>query len=316
LTLVTLLHVIKPMTTLSLKIAIVCYKCRTSLQSCSVETGTRNASMRQRASVVKIPFEEIVMAKEPFARGGFGVVFGAEWRKENVVVKAIMARSEEERDDVEEETSITVCLRHPNVIKIFGITYIKSTLFGIVMEKAEHGSLDVWIGKIDHDKLTKIALGIVDGLQYVHSQNVIHRDIKPKNILMFGPKDDMIPKIADFGVAKQIQTFTAHTKVGQDLYMAPEVRLHLRYDFAADIFSLAMTLFELFNEQLVKEAPDEVGRFILGVHCHGGRIGQIPESYKVPMYLRNVIERGWYVKPEERPPLSEYYSTIQGKVYF
>jgi len=263
---------------------------------------------------VKIPFKEIKMAKKPFARGGFGVVFGAEWRKETVVVKAIMARSEEEREDVEQETSITVCLRHPNVIKIFGITCIKSALFGIVMEKAEHGSLDVWIGKMDHDKLTKIALGIVDGLQYVHSQNVVHRDIKPKNILMFGPADDMIPKIADFGVAKLIQTFTAHTKVGQDLYMAPEVRLHLRYDFAADIFSLAMTLFELFNEQLVREAPDEVGRFMLAVHS--GRIGQIPESCKVPMYLRDVIERGWYEKPNERPTLSEYYSTIRGKLYF
>ena len=184
------------------------------------------------------------------------------------------------------------------------------------MEKAEHGSLDLWIGKIDHDKLTKIALGIVDGLRYVHSQNVIHRDIKPKNILMFGPKDDMIPKIADFGVAKQIQAFTAHTAVGQDLYMAPEVRLHLRYDYTADIFSLAMTLFELFNEQLVTEGSGQVTRFILSVHCHGGKIGQIPESCKVPACLRSVIERGWFENPDERPTLSEYYSTIQGKLHF
>ena len=261
--------------------------------------------------MTEISVKEIEMEAEPFASGAFGQVYSAKWRQEHVIVKVIMAQ----KLDFKYEANLTFCLNHPNIIKLFGVTYVKHNKLGIVMEKAEHGSLNVWIGKIEHDKLTKIALGIVDGLQYVHSQNVIHRDIKPKNVLMFGPKDDMIPKIADFGVAKQIQTFTAHTKVGQDLYMAPEVRLHLRYDFAADVFSLAMTLFELFNEQLVKEAPEEVGHFILSVHCHGGRIGQIPASCKVPVNLRSVIERGWYEKPGDRPALSEYYSTIRGKLY-
>ena len=160
---------------------------------------------------------------------------------------------------------------------------MKSKQLGIVMEKAEHGSLDLWIGKIDRDRLTKIALGIVDGLQYVHSQKVIHRDIKPQNILMCGPKDDMIPKIADFGVAKVIQTvMMTHTRVGQELYMAPEVRLNLQYSFAADIFCLAMTLFEMFNEQHLLQASDEVKHFLL--QLQSGRIGAIPESCKAVSY--------------------------------
>jgi len=182
---------------------------------------------------------------------------------------------------------------------------------GIVMEKAEHGSLDKWIGKIDHDKLRKIALGIIAGLKYIHSQHVIHRDIKPKNILMSGPKDDMIPKIADFGVSKVIQTvMTAHGRVGQELYMAPEVRMNFTYGFPADIYSLAMMLFEMFNEQLISKSSDEAKRFITGVHS--GRFVKFSTSCKVPEYLRDVIERGWREKPEERPSLDEYYSTIHG----
>jgi len=147
------------------------------------------------------------------------------------------------------------------------------------MERAEHGSLDLLIGKINHEKGTNIALGIIDGLEYVHSQHVIHRDIKPKNILMCGPKDDMIPKIADFGVSKVIETaMMTHTSVGDYLYMAPEVKLNRKYGFTADIFSLAMTLFEMFSEQITSDVSDDVMDFILGIH--GGRISEIPESYK------------------------------------
>ena len=55
---------------------------------------------------------------------------------------------------------------------------------------------------------------------------------------MFGTEDDMIPKIADFGVSKLIETaIMTHTRVGQDLYMAPEVRVNIKYSFTADIYT-------------------------------------------------------------------------------
>ena len=185
----------------------------------------------------EIPFADIEMEKNPFASGGFGKVFMAQWHKEDVVVKIIKADSEEEEQAVR-EANLAVKLIHSNVIELFGITYVKPKRLGIVMEFAEHGSLDNWIGKIDPDKLTKTALGIIDGLEYVHSQKVIHRDIKPKNILMCGPKEDMIPKIADFGVAKFIEKTASHTSAGDSLYMAPEVSVFSRYSFPADIYSL------------------------------------------------------------------------------
>ena len=265
-------------------------------------------------SVEEIPIDDIEMETEPFDRGEIGKVYMAKWCNEDVVIKVIKAESEEEERAVKCEVGLTLRLSHPNIIKLLGITTVKSRKLGIVMEKGEHGSLDKWIGKIDHEKLTKIALGIIDGLEYVHSQHVIHRDIKPRNILMFGPKHDMIPKIADFGVSKVSERVTVHTKVGEDLYMAPEVRVHSQYGFTADIFSLAMMLFEIFNEQLVRQASVEVKRFIMGLQS--GRVGKIPENCKVPEYLRNVIEQGWNNNPEDRPPLSEYRSTLLGKIFF
>ena len=265
-------------------------------------------------SVLEILVKEIKMEKEPFDHGAFGEVYMAKWRKEDVVVKVIKAYNDDEEENIKREANITLRLNHPNVIKLFGITYMRSRRFGIVMEKAEHGSLDKWIGTIGREKLTKIALGIIDGLEYVHSQKVIHRDIKPKNILMFGAKDDMIPKIADFGAAKVIERVTKQTTVGEDFYMAPEVVVLNPYGFKADIFSLAMTLFEMFNEQPVKQASEEVKRFVRGLNT--GKFSKIPESSKVPSCLRNVIERGWSEKPDDRPTFSEYRSTLKGKILF
>jgi len=204
------------------------------------------------ASAMEIRTTEIEMDKQPLARGGFGKVYRAKWLEDPVVIKVIRTDSEKDIEDIVHEAVLTLRLSHPHVVKLFGITRVKPTKLGIVMEEAKHGSLDKWIGQIHGDKLMKIALGIVDGLTYVHSQKVIHRDIKPRNILMFGTDDDMIPKIADFGVSKLIQTtIMTHTRVGQDLYMAPEVKVNTKYSFTADIYSLAMTLFEMFNEQLL-----------------------------------------------------------------
>jgi len=259
---------------------------------------------------LEIPVKEIEIEMEPFARGAFGKVYKAKWRKENVVIKVIKAGSEEEKQAVKREASLTLHLNHPNIIKLFGITCVKRKKHGIVMEEAEHGSLNNWIGKIEHEKAVKIALDIIAGLEYVHSQKVIHRDIKPQNILMFGPRDDMVPKITDFGVSKVIETVMTQTKVGQELYMAPEVRMNFKYGFKADIFSLSMMLFEMFNEQLLTELSDEVKEFIMDVHI--GKINTIPKSCRVPSYFHNVIESGWRRKPEERPQLSEYYSALRG----
>ena len=288
-----------------------CPTCGDDLVQTPIINKTLMGLIGNCASVLEISVKKIEMEKKPFASGAFGQVYKGKWREKDVVIKVMNADSEDERQAIKNEANITLRLNHKNIIKLFGIICVKDEPLGIVMEMTEHDSLDKWIGKMYYDQLRKTALGIISGLKYVHSQHVIHRDIKHQNILMFGPKDDMIPKISDFGVSKVIQTvMMTHGKVGQELYMAPEVRLNLPYGFTADIYSLTMMLFEMFNKQLISKSSDEVQRFITSVHS--GRFGKIPETCEVPEYLRDVIKRGWSDSPEERPLLDEFYSTIRG----
>jgi len=258
----------------------------------------------------EISIDESKMEKEPFGKGELGKVYKGEWGGKDVVIKVIKGERDEVIRTIEREAN-TVSLDHPNVIKVFGISTMKSGKVGLVMEWAERGSLADWVKRLDHEKARNIALGIIDGLKYVHSKSVIHRNIRPNNILMFGPSEnDMTPKIADFGVSKVIEKVMGQTKVGDELYMAPEVKVYSQHSYPADIFSLATMLFEMFNQQLILDSSSDVKRFIMA--AHNGRIGDFPKGCKVPEYLRKIVERGWHENPEKRPSLDEYYSTIQG----
>jgi len=262
-------------------------------------------------SRLEISFSEIEMEADPFNCGAYGEVHHAKWHEEEVVLKVIKLIRDKDREAAKNEYTLTHRLHHFNVIELFGITHVTQRQLGIVMEKATHGSLDRWIGKLRVASMKKIASGIVDGLKYVHSEHVIHRDIKPQNILMFGPEDDMIPKIADFGVSKIIDTVRkTHTRErGTFLYWAPEVQYGMKYGFSADIYSLATVLFEIFDKQLICNASDEV----MNAFLRSDR--KLPMNSKVPTYLRDVIQRGWHVTPEERPSLSEYHSVLQGLIF-
>jgi len=298
------------------KRAAKCPTCGNDLLPTQIVNKTLLEIIETYASVLdrlpEIPVDDMVVEEKPFAKGGFGKVYNAKWRENNVVIKVVVSSTDIDKQmkEIKYEANLAIGLLHPNIIRLYGTTWVKDGKhFGIVMEKAEHGSLDIWIGKMDCEKAAKIALGIIDGLEYVHLRKVVHRDIKPQNILMCGTEDDMIPKITDFGVSKVIQTVTMHTAIGTPLYMAPEVRNFSKYGSSADIFSLAMMLFEMFSGQpSAKESSKKLTKAMQEVI--GGRTTKIPDDFSVPECLCSVIERGWNEIADKRPTLSEYRSAM------
>ncbi|KAF2309139.1 hypothetical protein GH714_000785 [Hevea brasiliensis] len=141
----------------------------------------------------------------------------------------------------------------PYIVHCHGIYEKPSGDIGILMEHMDLGTLDTLLqkqGTFSEAKLAHVARQVLNGLNYLHSHKIIHRDIKPSNLLV---KNGMEVKIADFGVSKIMhRTLDAcNSYVGTCAYMSPE-----RFDpdtyggnyngYAADIWSLGLTLLELY----------------------------------------------------------------------
>lgn len=182
-------------------------------------------------------------------RGGMGVVYRAQDTSLDRQVALKLLRksegaSEEQSAQLANEASITASINHPNVVKVF-TTGMDRGRFYIAMELVDQGTLDQLImlqGRVAEAQVLEVGIQIAQGLRAAQHAGLIHRDVKPGNILFAGLHT---AKIVDFGLA----IFMAdEEKVrgeiwGTPYYVAPEKLDNKPEDFRSDIYSLGGTLF-------------------------------------------------------------------------
>ncbi len=162
-----------------------------------------------------IPSQDFTKGK-PIGKGGFGSVYLGKWHNVSVAIKELFVQSATISKTFEKEAGAMAECNHPNIVRLFGVCLEEGKL-ALLMEYLEKGSLfdllqNVQITLLWSRRYT-IAADIGNGLSYLHSQKIIHRDLKSLNILI--AKDDTA-KISDFGLAKiRLETGNKTTGVVQ-----------------------------------------------------------------------------------------------------
>ncbi|KAH8517067.1 hypothetical protein H0E87_005136 [Populus deltoides] len=185
-------------------------------------------------------------------RGSFAVVRRAKHRSSclEVAVKEIDKKllSPKVSDNLLKEISILSTINHPNIIRLFESFETEDRIF-LVLEYCDGGDLAGYIqrhGKVTEAVARHFMRQLAAGLQALQEKHLIHRDLKPQNLLLLS--NDLTPqlKIGDFGFARSLTSSDlADTLCGSPLYMAPEIIQNKKYDAKADLWSVGAVLFQL-----------------------------------------------------------------------
>ncbi|MBK5294107.1 MAG: serine/threonine-protein kinase [Acidobacteriia bacterium] len=247
-------------------------------------------------------------------RGGMAIVYKARDRITGEIVALKILKPEVASDQVamerfKNELRLARKITHKNVCRIHEFSLIDGTAY-ISMEFVEGESLREILrrfGGLSLRKGIEVALQICDGLQEAHSQKVVHRDLKPGNIMIDRSGH---AKVMDFGIARSVETGvnTGTAVIGTPAYMAPEQAQGKNIDDRTDIYSLGLILYEIFTGK-----PAFTGDTPVSVALK--QINEIPRCPReleptIPLQIEKVILRCVEKDPANRyQTLSEWKSS-------
>ncbi|CAH8334457.1 unnamed protein product [Eruca vesicaria subsp. sativa] len=276
-----------------------------------------------------------LIVKSVIARGTFGTVHRGIYDGLDVAVKLLDWGEEGHRSDAEiaslraaftQEVAVWHKLDHPNVTKFIGAAMgtselsiqtenghmgMPSNVCCVVVEYCPGGALKSFLIKSRRRKLAfkvviQLSLDLARGLSYLHSQKIVHRDVKTENMLL---DKSRTLKIADFGVAR-LEASNPNDMTGETGtlgYMAPEVLNGSAYNRKCDVYSFGICLWEIYCCDM--PYPDLSFSEVTSAVVRQNLRPEIPRC--CPSALANVMKRCWDANPDKRPEMEEAVAMLE-----
>jgi len=261
---------------------------------------------QSRGKIVIIPNSALKNIKKLEKEGHFAEIYLGEYFKTKIVIKKLKDPSK--MNEFFREAKLLAKLKHPNIINMLGIIKDENGS-GMVVEYYAHGDLQSYLKNqadtLDNKILTTMCENIASGLQYMHSQSVVHCDLAARNILVGA--DNQV-KITDFGMSREIKS--SYKVEGSELpyrWCAPEVLQHRTFMFESDIWSFGIVMWEVFSHGQYPyyslQSNDDVIKYVLG----GEKLAQ---GENCPTDIYRLMTSCWKMQPEERIPLNKIIADI------
>ena len=254
---------------------------------------------------------DLVVSQDRLGGGAQGMVFKGTWRGIQVAVKKCLQPNPR-------DVRILLSLRgHPNVIRLYGVV-VEDISCLIVTELAKDGSLFDFLYKQkktpSDDQRSYWMKDIATGMEFLHYQEIAHRDLKSGNILL---SDRMTAKLCDFGMSRSLDHTTAQSAVtGTYRWIAPEIVRDpdARINKKCDVYSYGMVLYELVTLKLpFHDAPTDQMAMVDAVT---GKRPSLPESdSECAPFLRCLITACWDADPKARPSFEEINIALDTKTF-
>ena len=189
-------------------------------------------------------------------------------------------------------------LEHPNIVNIYDVGS-ENGLYYIVMEYVEGITLKTYItkkGRLSYNELISIAIQVGRGIEAAHNKNIIHRDIKPQNIII--SKEGKV-KVTDFGIARAATSNTVNADLmGSVHYSSPEQARNGYVTFQSDIYSLGIVMFEMCTGRVPFDGETTVSIAIQHLQNDMPKASEfVPD---VPISVERIIEKATMKSPDKR----------------
>ncbi|WP_167956914.1 Stk1 family PASTA domain-containing Ser/Thr kinase [Anaerosporobacter faecicola] len=240
---------------------------------------------------------------EKVGTGGMADVYKAKCHRlnRNVAIKVLKPEYSDDQTFVSKfrgEAQSAAGLSHPNIVNVYDVGD-DGNLHYIVMELVEGITLKSFIerkGKLEIKEAVGIAIQIAQGMEAAHANHIIHRDIKPQNIII--SREGKV-KVTDFGIAKAATSNTITSNaMGSVHYISPEQARGGYSDEKSDIYSLGVTLYEMLSGRVPFEGDNAVAVALLHIQGDAMPLRQIDPT--IPPSLDKIVQKCMQKKPERR----------------